>query len=126
MSKNEITKSKNKKEQAIESWEDALPYVVKKNTELQRKALDVIDEKIDECNAVQAANIYSKLHGALETLVGTPKAQEGKTYNMYFADVTQGEAADLMGRVLQRMNSEIVIDDKRKGEKVIEVDAEVL
>lgn len=105
------------KEQALNKYDEELPNLISTNVKLQKKALTVIEEKIDNCNAVQAATIYGILHDKCTALVGN-RQEQNTQFNMFIGDGFTSDAQnDLMEKVLKRMKSreeaeeEIVVVD---------------
>jgi transposase-like protein len=75
------------------------------------KALKVIDKKIGDCNAYQAATIYGILFDKAERIEGASKEQNAGTINNFIiGSLGESEAVDLMIRAAERM----------KGKKIIE------
>lgn len=112
--KGSITKKESKTAKYTREWEEALPDLVSQNVRLQKRALNVIELKIDECSAKEAATVYGILHDKCNTLIG-PKETGGNTYNMYLgnmdiADADANGMASLMERVADRMRKDEAID----------------
>lgn len=89
----------------LQIYEDALPDIMETNVKLQRKALEVIEKKIDDVSAAQAATIYGILHDKCHMIMSS-RTEQNTQFNMYFGDtVSSDEASGLMERVLNRMKS---------------------
>jgi len=92
------------KEKALMTYDEQLPDLISTNVLLQKKALDVIEEKIDACSAAQAATIYGILHDKCQLLVGARNEQNNQI-NMFFGDtMDMGDQSALMQRVIDRMS----------------------
>ena len=104
-------------------WQDALPGLVEQNVRIQKKALDVIEEKIDQVSAAQAATIYGILHDKCQMILGA-NASQNSTVNMYFGgDVPSvAETAGVMQRVIARMqktdDAEFEVVKEESAEKI--------
>lgn len=111
----ELTK-REEKALAAEEWKKAMPAILSKNIALQQKALKVVDEKLDQCSAAQAATVYGILHDKCRLMVGQTDNSD-KTFNMYFGgDVNMGDTQGLLNRVLTRMkedNTEMEVVEKK-------------
>mgnify|MGYP001002799973 CR=1 FL=1 len=109
MSGNQIQKKKGGS--LVATWDDAVHDILTQNVRLQGKALHVIESKIEEANAYQAALIYGILHDKCQQIVA-PKAGEGNTFNMYMGSAIPDEQASaLIDKVLKRaMQEENIVD----------------
>lgn len=105
-------------------WKEALPGLVEQNVRIQKKALNVIEEKIGQVSAAQAATIYGILHDKCQMILGQ-NAEQNATVNMYFGgDIPSvAETASVMQRVVERMHkgndAEFeVVEEEKAAEKV--------
>lgn len=104
-------------------WKEALPGLVEQNVRIQKKALNVIEEKIGQVSAAQAATIYGILHDKCQMLLGA-NAEQNATVNMYFGgDIPSvEETASVMQRVVERMHKADdaefeVVEEEKVAEK---------
>lgn len=80
------------------------------------KALQVIIDKVDNCNAYQAATIYGILFDKAEKMEGAGREGQGSTTNNFIiGSLGEDEAMKLLTRTFDRM----------KGKDIIEVDGQV-
>lgn len=88
-------------------WKEAMPGLLEQNLRIQKKALDVIEEKIEGVSAAQAATIYGILHDKCQMMIGSRQGEQSTTMNMYFGgEVPKMEdIGDLMQRVVSRMHA---------------------
>ena len=101
MSDEEIEKSGSSGKEIVKIYDSMLPDLISKNLELQKRALRVIEEKIDSASAAQAATIYGILSDKTTNIMGK-SAQTGNTINMFFTDVDSVNGNELMEKVLLR------------------------
>lgn len=121
MGKNEVVKKDKNAYKAI--WHEALPGLLEKNISLQAKALAVIEEKIDQVSAAQAATIYGILHDKCQMIMGT-SGDQNNTVNMYFGGniPSDDDVGALMERVVARMqkkdDTEFEVVEEKEAEKI--------
>lgn len=104
-------------------WKEALPSLLEQNVRIQKKALNVIEEKIGQVSAAQAATIYGILHDKCQMIMGQ-NGDQNATVNMYFGgDIPSvAETASVMQRVVERMHKADdaefeVIEEEKVAEK---------
>ena len=121
MGKNEVVKKDKNAYKAI--WHEALPGLLEKNISLQAKALAVIEEKIDQVSAAQAATIYGILHDKCQMIMGA-SGDQNNTVNMYFGGniPSDDDVGALMERVVARMqkkdDAEFEVVEEKEAEKI--------
>ena len=105
-------------------WKEALPGLLEQNVRIQKKALEVIEQKIDQVSAAQAATIYGILHDKCQMIMGQ-NADQNATVNMYFGgDIPSiADTAGVMQRVVARMqkadDAEFeVVEEEKVAEKL--------
>ena len=121
LTKKEIKESGSSPKEITKIYESQLPDLISNNLRLQKRALEVIEQKIDSASAAQAATIYGILSDKTSAIMGKT-AQGGNTINMIFNGsdaVTDPE--ELMEKVLARARSkEEAIEVKPKSVKIDE------
>lgn len=90
---------------------------------LMGKALDQIDTKIADCNAVQAATVYGILHDKVAIMQGQVAGQGNTTNNLNIMVGSPEEAARLMQRTIDRMHGK---GAETPQDVVIDVDSSVI
>ena len=121
LTKKEIKESGSSPKEITKIYESQLPDLISNNLRLQKRALEVIEQKIDSASAAQAATIYGILSDKTSAIMGKT-AQGGNTINMIFNGsdaVTDPE--ELMEKVLARARSRsAAIEVKPKSVKIDE------
>lgn len=116
-----LTKKDKEAYQVI--WKEALPGLIEQNVRIQKKALNVIEEKIEQVSAAQAATIYGILHDKCQMILGQ-NADQNATVNMYFGgDIPSvADTAGVMRRVVERMqrgnDAEFEVVEEKETEKI--------
>lgn len=123
MGKNELSKRETKSAYK-QIWRDAMPGLLEQNVRIQKRALDVIEAKIDQVSAAQAATIYGILHDKCQMIMGS-SGDQNNTVNMYFgADISNSDdVSALMQRVVDRMQKKDdtefeVVNEEVAAEKI--------
>ena len=96
----------------MQIYDKKLPQLLSVNLELQERALEVVRDKIDQANAVQAATIYGILHDKASAMTGNAGIGN-QNINMYIGDnkMSSSDMVELIGRVADRMkNQKTAID----------------
>lgn len=79
-------------------------------------ALDVVIDKIEDCNAYQAATVYGILHDKLSRMEGIETVQQGSTTNnILINNMSQDDMAKLLGRVMSRLSQSGGIEGEPEG-----------
>ena len=116
-----LTKKDKEAYQVI--WKEALPGLIEQNVRIQKKALNVIEEKIGQVSAAQAATIYGILHDKCQMILGQ-NSDQNATVNMYFGgDIPSvADTAGVMQRVVERMqrgnDAEFEVVEEKETEKI--------
>ena len=91
-----------KKKISIQIWEDTVESILTQNVRLQGRALDRIEDTIENASASQAAIIYGILHDKCQSIVA-PKIGESASFNMYIAsEIPPDKIMGIMQKVVGR------------------------
>ena len=91
--------------------EQTKKVMIQETKNVMDKALKVIDRKINDCNAYQAATIYGILFDKIQKMEGAEGAGDGTTINnTYIMQMPEQEQYGLMAKVAERMKNRDVIE----------------
>lgn len=78
--------------------------MVRRSADIMSKALQVIESKLDDCSAPQAATVYGILHDKMTTMEGQITGTGSGTTNIIINQIPDEEASRLMAKALDRLD----------------------